>query len=259
MALAFKGQSLETVNGRLFNTASQYIDQIREGNVPDHTYVHIRGHAHVIGAVDQELSALATAGFGNWSAAAAGAVLVSSDAQDNAAGTGARTVIVRGLDSNWAQVTATIVPTGVAPTAATAQTFIRINEVEVLTAGSGFSNAGDLTISIGGTNIVKVFATHSTSDAARYTVPAGMKMYLSNIEASAVGNKEVTYHIFCRDTKVANGAFQLRASWHSKDGGYRPNGRIEEFDEKIDMIIVAHAAGGGARGSGSVEGWIEVA
>jgi hypothetical protein len=259
MAFKITGQSFEAVNGRMFNTAAQYIDQIREGNVPDHTYVHIRGHAHAIGATDQELSALATAGFGNWPAAAAGAVLVSSDAQDNAAGTGARSVIVRGLDTNWAAATATIVPTGVTPTAATAQTFIRINEVEVVTAGSGLTNAGDLTISVGGANILKVFLDHSTSDAGRYSVPADMKMYLSNIEASAVGNKEVTYHIFCRDTKVANGAFQLRASWHSKDGGYRPNGRIEEFAEKVDMVMIAHAAGGGARGSGSVEGWIEVA
>lgn len=237
-----------------------YIHQIREGNIPGHDYVHIRGHSHSVGTADQELSALGTAGFGNWPVAAAGAVIVSTDAQDNAAGTGARSIIVRGFDDvggSWVDVTTTIIPTGVAPTAASAQEFIRINEIEVVTAGTGLTNAGDITVSVGGTNIMLIYADHSTSDAGRRSVASNNEMHLGNIEASGIGNKEMTFHIFCRDTTVTNAAFQLRASWHSKDGGYRPDGGIEIFTEKVDMVIIAHSEIAGAKASGSAEGWTE--
>ncbi|GAG24946.1 unnamed protein product, partial [marine sediment metagenome] len=209
---------VDVIDNKLAVTGYSYIDQIREGNIPGHEFLHVRGHSHVVGAVDQELSALSTAGFGNWPAAAAGAVLVSTSEQDVVAGTGARSIIIRGLDANWVSATATVVPTGDTPTAATSQTFIRVYEIEVVTAGSGHTNDGDITLSISGTNIIKMFEDHSTSEAGRRTVPAGKVMYLENLEGSAIGNKEVTYHVFCRNNAIADSPFLLRASWHSKDG-----------------------------------------
>lgn len=265
MALNFKGQSIKTIGGLTTTVDQGWLHLIMAGQVPGHTYVRVNGHSHGVGLVDQELSALNELGFGFWPTAAAGAVLVSDDAADAAAGTGARSVIVRGLDANWDQVTATIVPTGLTPTAATAQTFIRINEVEVIdsglrtagTNGEVRSNKGTLTVSIGGKDIMEVYPNHSTSDAGRYTVPAGYEGHFQNLEGSSRGNKALTYHIFCRDNTVSNAAFQLRASWHSLDGGFRPNGLLTIFTEKTDIIFIVHAELAGAATSGSFEGWIE--
>lgn len=247
-------------SNKLGTIAYPYLEQILEGNIPDHTYVHVRGHSHSIGTADQELSALGVAGFGVWPSAAAGAVLVSTDVDDDGdpADTGARTVIVRGLDENWALATETVTMNGTTPTTATTVTFIRINEIEVVTAGTTLTNEGDITASISGTNIIRIYAEHTTSDSGKYTIPANYTGYFQNLEASAIGNKEMTYHIFCRDMTVADSPFLLRSSWHSKDGGYRPNGRIEPFSEKVDLVIVGHAELAGAKASASFEGWIEV-
>jgi hypothetical protein len=251
--------SATVISNKLSSIAYPYLEQILEGNIPDHIYVQVRGHSHSIGTADQELSALGTAGFGNWPAAAAGAVLVSTDVDDDGdpADTGARTVIVRGLDENWALASETVTMNGTTPTAATTVTFIRIHEIEVVTAGSSLTNEGQITASISGTNIIAMYAIHSTSESGRYTIPAGYTGYFQNLEGSGIGNKEMTYHIFCRDNTVANSPFLLRASWHSKDGGFRPNGRIEPFTQKIDLVFVAHAELAGATASASVEGWVE--
>lgn len=237
-----------------------HLDAARHGILTDHTYLNVRGHNHALGTVDEEISALGTLVWGNWPAAAAGVVLVSTDVNDDGdpVSTGARTVIVRGLDANWAEQEVTITMNGTTATTVTTETFIRIHELEVVTAGSSLSNEGVITASIGGTDIIAMYAKHTTSEAGRFTVPAGKTGYFQNIEGSAVGNQEVTYHIFCRDNSVANKPFLLRFSWHSKNGGYRPDGHLEPFAEKTDLIMIAHAAAGSAACSASLEGYTEV-
>lgn len=253
--------SVEVVDRKLMSVDSGWLHAIMANNVEGHIYKKLNAHSHSVGTADQELSALGTAGFGNWSAAAAGAVIVSTSAQDASGGTGATLIIVRGLDDvagEWVAATTTITPTGTTPTGASAQTFIRVDEIEVVTAGTGLTNDGDITLSISGTNIIKMYADHSTSETGRFTIPSGYKGHFQNPEASAIGNKEMTYHIFCRDNTVANSPFLLRASWHSKDGGFRPNGLLDIFTEKVDIVFVAHSELAGAKASASIEGWIEV-
>lgn len=251
--------SVEVSNRKIMMINTGWLHEIMAGNITGHTYVQVRGHSHSVGTVDQELSALGTLGFGNWPAAALGAVLISTDVDDDGdpADTGARTVIVRGLDENWDLASETVTMNGTTATAATTVTFIRINELEVITAGTSLTNEGIITASISGTNIVRIYADHSTSESGRLTIPAGYTGHLENPNGSAVGNKEMTYHVFCRDNTVANSAFLLRASWHSKDGGYRPNGLLDIFTEKNDIVFVAHAGIAGAKASAGIEGWIE--
>lgn len=253
------GGYIDAVGSKMFVVDAGYFNQIREGNVSGHDFISLRGHCHSVDTADQELSALGTAGFGNWPSAAAGAVLVSTDVADDGdpVGTGARTVIVRGLDSSWVEKTETVTMNGTTPTAATTQTFLRINELEVITAGTSLTNEGDITASISGTDIIKIYAIHTTSDAGRYSVPAGRALYLQNPEGSSVGNQENTYHIFARDAGVANSPFKLKASWHSKDGGYRPNGILPGFPEKTDVMFITHAEIIGAIVSASAIGWVE--
>lgn len=237
-----------------------WLHAIMAGNIPGHIYKKIRAHSHSIGLTDQELSALGTAGFGNWPSVAAGVVLVSTDVNDDGdpVSTGARTVIVRGLvEITWALDSEIVTMNGTTPTTATTKKFIRLDEIEVVAAGTSLTNEGVITASIGGADIMDIYANHSTSDAGRRTIPAGYNGHFQNPEGSAVGNKEMTYHIFCRDNTIANSPFLLRASWHSKDGGYRPNGLLEIFTEKTDIVFVAHAGIAGATASASIEGWIE--
>lgn len=78
---------------------------------------------------------------------------VSSSANDTSAGTGARTVVVEGLDSNFDYQSETITLSG-ASAVDTSNTYLAINRAYVATVGSGKVNAGNIDIQVdGGGNI----------------------------------------------------------------------------------------------------------
>jgi len=80
--------------------------------------------------------------------AAAAMTLSSSSALDTAAGTGARTVLVQGLDINLLPVDVTLPLNGQTGVVITPD-LLRVNNVEVMTAGSGEENAGDIYVGTG--------------------------------------------------------------------------------------------------------------
>jgi hypothetical protein len=67
----------------------------------------------------------------------------SGNANDTSAGTGARTVRVTGLDANYNLLQETVTLNGQTKVV-TVGTYLRVNKVEVLTAGTGGVNAGEL-------------------------------------------------------------------------------------------------------------------
>lgn len=83
----------------------------------------------------------------NWTTAAGATTLVSASANDAAAGTGARTVLVTGLDANRDIISETVTLNGVTPVNLT-NNFFRVNSMTVVTAGSTGYNEGALTLQI---------------------------------------------------------------------------------------------------------------
>lgn len=71
---------------------------------------------------------------------------VSGSANDAAAGTGARTIRVWGLDASYLPFMETVTLNGVTPVPLANTSAVAINAVEILTAGSGGTNAGDIDI-----------------------------------------------------------------------------------------------------------------
>ena len=109
----------------------------------------------------------------------------STNANDTAAGTGARTVVVQGVDANYNEVTETVALNG--QTAVTmSASLLRVNYAYVATAGSGNSAAGDIYIGTG-TVTAGVPATtydiikfdYNVTTTGSYTVPAGYTAYVS--------------------------------------------------------------------------------
>lgn len=111
--------------------------------------------------------------------------VLSASALDTAAGTGARTVAVNCLDSNWVEVTHVLTLNGVTPVAFPA-TIRAINVAQVITAGSGEVNAGIITFrdSGGGTTRALIPAGTSQTRAAVYTVPAGHTLHVTHFLTS---------------------------------------------------------------------------
>lgn len=109
----------------------------------------------------------------------------STNANDTSAGTGARTVVVQGLDANYNEVTETVTLNGQTAVTMTAS-LLRVNYAYVATAGSGNSAAGDIYIGTG-TVTAGVPATtydiikfdYNTTITGSFTIPAGYTAYLS--------------------------------------------------------------------------------
>jgi hypothetical protein len=109
----------------------------------------------------------------------------STNINDTAAGTGARTIVIEGLDGDYNEVTETVTLNGQTFVSTTAS-FLRINYMYVATAGSSLSAAGDIYVGTG-TVTAGVPATvydiikfnYNDTITGAYTVPAGHTAYLS--------------------------------------------------------------------------------
>lgn len=115
----------------------------------------------------------------------------SSSASDAAAGTGARTVQVSGLDANYAVATEIVTLNGTSAVNTT-NSYIRINDAVVLTAGSGGTAVGTIYVGVGTVTsgvpatIYSLIPIGYNKDAqAVWTVPAGYTAYMTSCTWSA--------------------------------------------------------------------------
>lgn len=147
------------------------------GAVPGYTRVALLGHNPDIGLGAAED---VWEGGGNYTllSAASQLELVSASAADAAAGTGARTVLIQGLDANWLPISETITLNGLTPVS-TVNSYLRLNLMTTVTSGSGQVNAGDLTLRVAGGGTVQSIARagYGFGRQAVYTVPDNTSLF----------------------------------------------------------------------------------
>lgn len=108
----------------------------------------------------------------------------STSANDTSAGTGARTVVISGLDGDFNTVTETVILNG--QTAVnTTNSYLYVNQFYVATLGSGTANAGDINAGTGTVTsgvpavLYDIIATgFNQRTTAHYCVPAGYTGYM---------------------------------------------------------------------------------
>jgi hypothetical protein len=88
--------------------------------------------------------------------------VVSSSANDTAAGTGARQITITGVDGNNDTLVENVTLNGVTPVV-TSGTFLGVNRVQVISSGSGTVNAGDITITASTGGSVQAYLATGTS------------------------------------------------------------------------------------------------
>ena len=156
--------------------------QVSRGQIPGHRSVTVFGYN---GDVDQtEVTVWPYAGLMSHPAAAIQMKVSSSNAADASAGTGARTVLIQGLDASFNEISETVTMNG-QTAVTTTNSYLRINYATVATAGSGQSAAGDIYIGTG-TVTAGVPATvydlikfnYNDTVTGHYTIPAGYTGYL---------------------------------------------------------------------------------
>ncbi len=123
--------------------------------------------------------------------------ILSASAADTAAGTGARTFLLQGLDANFNPISETITLNGVTPVA-TVNSYLRVNLLRIASAGSGNVNAGDITLRVVSAGATQGIARAGTGFAKTciYTVPAGFTFFLTDALlqcVAATGNVSITF------------------------------------------------------------------
>jgi len=160
-------------------------------------------------------------------------IKAGGDAADTAAGAGARSVTLQGLDENFDLVSETINTNGASASSATTATFTRLFRAYVETSGTYASaTAGSHVAAItiengaGGTDWATIGATNfpkSQSEIGAYSVPAGYTAYVFKGEVVVDSGKTADLLFFHRagidDTAAPYSAMRAKSSLIGIPGG----------------------------------------
>jgi hypothetical protein len=160
------------------------------------------------------------------------------NANDTAAGSGARQITLVGLDAAGNVITETLATAGASASAATTKSFIRLTEAYVSASGtyasqSAGSHAGNITIEngSGGTDwalIADGTLGKGQAEIGSYTTPLNRSASVSNITISSDSDKKTNLVMFRRDNILETAA------------PYSPMTMIMEFPQNagINEIIL---------------------
>lgn len=173
--------------------------------------------------------------------------IVSSSADDNSTGTGLRTIRIFGLDTNYLEQTEDINLSGIIEVNTTLS-YIRLDTVKGLEAGTGKVNAGDITIRQSVTTAV-IFAVvpagYNSSMIAAYTIPAGKTGYLIS-QSAGISNKQAAAVAIRMQARSPGSVFTVQgeAALNSIGTGFIERSFIlpKQIPEKTDIFIEAEAS-----------------
>ena len=163
--------------------------QVSRGQIAGHRAISVFGYNP---DVDQtEVTVWPYPGIVSYPAVAAIVKVSSTSTLDTAAGTGARTVTIQGLDANYDEISEVVVMNG-QTVVLTTKSYIRINFASVTTVGSTLSAQGDIFFGAGTVtagvpatvyNLIKF--DYNNTITGHYTVPAGHTGFLMQGNFSA--------------------------------------------------------------------------
>lgn len=190
-------------------------------------------------------------------AASAVRIRAGGNANDTAAGTGARKVKVIGLDQDWNYTEEEISTNGASASAATTTTFIRAYCFVVTESGTYTgTNIGNINIeTTAGTLVGQIGLDITGAGLGRcqmmiYTVPAGKHAYIRRISVSSSSNKPADVFFYAReDADIVTAPFSAPAVWHASLNLEGEDGHVFEtypsFPEKTDLWAAAVASANG--------------
>lgn len=137
--------------------------------------------------------------------------VVSASADDDSTGTGARTLVIEGLDGNYNKITATAYLNGT--TEDTVKTaFLRVYRAYITSAGSGGTNAGAITITddAATSTLAVIPAGYGQTQMAMYTTRANHVAWITGWNACTEKNApatDATFRLRMRD--AVNGGWRV--------------------------------------------------
>ena len=194
---------------------------IADGSVTGTSGVVKFGRNAAVGATEEDIWAAGGIYTGFLTAASAVRIRAGGNAADDAAGAGARSIEVEGLDQNWNVVTETISTAGASASTATTTTFIRVYRVCVIDVGT-YTGANTGTISVettGGVLMATIEAGLGQTQMAIYTVPAGKTAYIVSLSIFVDTNKTAQVYLWQRqNADDVSAPFTGKRIWRPFDG-----------------------------------------
>lgn len=188
--------------------------------------------------------------------------ILSASASDAAAGTGARVMMIAGLDANYNPISENITLNGTTAVA-TINSYLRVNGLNIVSAGSGLTNAGDITLRVQGAGAIQAIAraTFGYSKSCVYTVPAGFTFLVTDVLPECGGNGTAVNVAmgFVRFNPAGgtNGTIQITNEYNTQPGLAAQRTVITgaAIPEKYSVMLRVTAVGGSPSGAfGSMNG-----
>lgn len=162
--------------------------------------MHVFGRNPTCGSSVEDVWVVSSGTY-NWLTAAAPLRIRSGgNANDTAAGSGAREITFECLDASMVAFTETVATAGGSASTATSGLCLRLERAYVSSSGTYTNtNAGQVVIeTTGGTQVGAISAGLGETQLSMITVPAGYRGYLTAYSVSVDGNKEVTMRMLQR-------------------------------------------------------------
>ena len=187
-------------------------------------------------------------------------IKAGGDANDTAAGTGARSIQVTFLDDSWNMVQETLTTAGASASSATTANCVRLLHVDDVTSGTYHgNNIGDITLELTGGNIMGfVAAGVGSTEQAILTVPAGKTAYVTEIFVSVgQGDSCDVKMMDVKDASVVSAPFEAaHEDWNISDfSGAQvfPMHTFLKFPEKADVWFEAERITGSGSARVSID------
>jgi hypothetical protein len=193
--------------------------------------------------------------------AAATLEIISDDVNDTAEGSGARSVIIEGLDANWQTITEEVATNGTSASTATTKSFLRVSRAYVEDAGTYAGtilggNTGTITIRISSAGATQAtIAVESgfgvgQTQIARYSVPDNNTAYILSYKSSVDSTNGAHVYLFKRmnaNTIAAPFSSRRLVLEADQDTGvisHKPQTAYGPFPEFTDIWWAAIRSGG---------------
>jgi len=164
-----------------------FLLEVARGNIPGMSTVVIRGHNDDLDSGTEE-DVWETGGDLTYMTSAETMEIASSSTSDDGdpAGVGLQTVLISGVSSTGALQTETITMNGTTDVT-TSSSYLRVNSMTGLTAGSTGWNVGTVTATAttAATVQCQMSATEGTTQNSHYTVPLNKTLHVVQIELNA--------------------------------------------------------------------------
>lgn len=242
--------------------AYDYALQIAKGAIDGHGQVNKFGSSPAT-TTESEVWSAGGAYTGFLTAASAVRVAAGGNAADAAAGTGARSVTISGLDETWAAASETVAMNadGTLASAPTTTTFIRVFRAFVASAGDYAApyNVGDIVIeTTGGAVMAQIDALRGQTTMAIYTVPTGKMGYLLSSKMQSSSTRTATFRLYQRrnadDSTAPVSARRLVAEYPGIDSTLTvAHSLYAEFPAMTDLFVTCETSTGTADVSAQFE------